>query len=67
MNRYEKSSTLITSIRDIEDWGKLLGDVVIVTPLLDRRMHHGNLLKFRGKSWWLKESAERLAKARQTA
>ncbi|MDQ2948111.1 MAG: IS21-like element helper ATPase IstB [Acidobacteriota bacterium] len=67
MSRYEKSSTLITSNREIEDWGKLLGDVVIVAPLLDRLMHHGNLLKFVGKSWRLKESAERLAKARQTA
>jgi DNA replication protein DnaC len=67
MSRYEKSSTLITSNRDIEDWSKLLGDAVIVTPLLDRLMHHGHLLKFVGKSWRLKESAERLAKARQTA
>jgi DNA replication protein DnaC len=67
MSRYEKSSTLITSNREIDDWGKLLGDVVIVTPLLDRLMHHGNLLKFAGKSWRLKESADRLAKARQTA
>ena len=67
MSRYEKSSTLITSNRDIDDWTKLLGDAVIVTPLLDRLMHHGHLLKFTGKSWRLKESAERLAKARQTA
>ena len=67
MSRYEKSSTLITSNRDIDDWSKLLGDAVIVTPLLDRLMHHGHLLKFVGKSWRLKESAERLAKARQTA
>jgi DNA replication protein DnaC len=67
MSRYEKSSTLITSNRDIDDWPKLLGDAVIVTPLLDRLMHHGHLLKFVGKSWRLKESAERLAKGRQTA
>ena len=40
----------------------LLGDVVIVTPLLDRLMHHGHLLKFEGKSWRLKQAAERLAK-----
>ena len=66
MGRYEKSSTLITSNREIDDWGKLL-DVVIVTPLLDRLMHHGHLLKFVGKSWRLKESAERLAKAHQSA
>jgi DNA replication protein DnaC len=67
MSRYEKSSTLITSNREIDDWAKLLGDAVIVTPLLDRLMHHGHLLKFVGKSWRLKESAERLAKTRQTA
>jgi len=67
MSRYEKSSTVITSNREVDDWSKLLGDVVIVAPLLDRLMHHGHLLKFVGKSWRLKESAERLAKARQTA
>ena len=62
MSRYEKSSTLITSNRIIDDWAKLLGDVVIVTPLLDRLMHHGHLLKLEGKSWRLKEAADRLAK-----
>jgi DNA replication protein DnaC len=67
MSRYEKASTLITSNREIDDWAKLLGDAVIVTPLLDRLMHHGHLLKFVGKSWRLKESAERLAKGRQPA
>jgi IstB-like ATP binding protein len=48
--------------RPVEDWATLLGDVVVVTPLLDRLMHHGHLLKFEGKSWRLKESAARLAK-----
>jgi DNA replication protein DnaC len=59
MGRYEKASTLITSNRPFDDWGKLLGDVVVVTPLLDRLMHHGHLLKFDGKSWRLKEAAAR--------
>ncbi len=59
MGRYEKASTLITSNRPLDDWGKLLGDVVVVTPLLDRLMHHGHLLKFDGKSWRLKEAAAR--------
>lgn len=63
MSRYEKLSTLITSNRTIDDWPKLLsGDVVVVTPLLDRLMHRGHLLKFEGKSWRLKEAAERVAK-----
>ncbi len=63
MSRYEKQSTLVTSNRSIEEWPKLLGDVVVVTPLLDRLLHHGHLLKFEGKSWRLRESAARLAKS----
>lgn len=62
MSRYEKRSTIVTSNRPLDDWATLLGDVVVVTPLLDRLMHHGHLLKFDGKSWRLKESAARLAK-----
>jgi DNA replication protein DnaC len=62
MSRYEKFSTILTSNRPIEDWSKLLGDVVVVAPLLDRLMHRGNLLKFEGKSWRLTEATERLAK-----
>ena len=68
MTRYEKQSTIITSNRSVEDWDKLLGgDVVVVAPLLDRLMHHGHLLKFQGKSWRLKESADRLAKKAHSA
>ncbi|NQW03584.1 MAG: ATP-binding protein [Acidobacteria bacterium] len=62
MGRYEKASTIITSNRPLDDWTQLLGDVVVVTPLLDRLMHHGHLLRFEGKSWRLKEAAARAAK-----
>ena len=62
MSRYEKASTIITANRPFEDWTRLLGDVVVVTPLLDRLLHHGDLLKFEGKSWRLKEAAARVAK-----
>jgi|SRR5579863_3219882 len=61
--RHEKGSTLITSNRPIEDWGKLLGDAVAAAPMLDRIMYHGHLIKFEGKSWRLKEASERLARA----
>lgn len=62
MSRYERGATIITSNRPLDDWPRLLGDVVVVTPLLDRLMHHGHLLKFDGKSWRLKEAATRIAK-----
>jgi DNA replication protein DnaC len=66
MARYEKASTMLTSNRPLEDWTRLLGDVVVVTPLLDRLMHHGHLLKFDGKSWRLKEAAARAAKQKSS-
>jgi DNA replication protein DnaC len=40
MRRYERASTLLTSNRPVEDWGKLLGDVAAVTAMLDRLLHH---------------------------
>ena len=66
MSRYETGATMLTSNRPVEDWATLLGDVVVVTPLLDRLMHHGHLLKFEGKSWRLKEAAARVAKRGST-
>lgn len=65
MSRYEKASTLITSNRTLEDWAKLLGDAVMVAPVIDRLMHHGHMLRFEGKSWRLKEAAARVAKRGQ--
>ena len=62
MARHEKRSTIITSNRPVDAWARLLGDVVVVTPLLDRLMHHGHLLKVDGKSWRLNEAAARAAK-----
>jgi len=66
MSRYERHSSVITSNRPVDDWGKLLGDVVLVAPLLDRLMHHGRLLRFEGKSWRLKEAASRLVNSELT-
>jgi len=51
MRRYERTSTLLTSNRPIEDWGKLLGDTAAVTAMLDRLLHHGHLLKCGPRSW----------------
>jgi DNA replication protein DnaC len=43
MRRYERTSTLLTSNRPIDDWGKLLGDTAAVTAMLDRLLHHGEV------------------------
>jgi len=51
MRRYERTSTLLTSNRPVEDWGKLLGDSAAVTAMLDRLLHHGHVLKCGPRSW----------------
>jgi DNA replication protein DnaC len=51
MRRYERASTLLTSNRPVDDWGKLLGDSAAVTAMLDRLLHHGQVLKCGPQSW----------------
>jgi DNA replication protein DnaC len=57
MRRYERFSTLLTSNRPVEDWGKLLGDVAAVSAMLDRLLHHGHVLKCGPRSWRTKTAA----------
>jgi len=57
MRRYERASTLLTSNRPVEDWGKLLGDTAAVGSMLDRLLHHGHVLKCGPRSWRTKTAA----------
>jgi DNA replication protein DnaC len=54
MRRYETRSTMMTSNRPLEDWGKLIGDVPSATAILDRFLHHAEVLAFSGKSYRLR-------------
>jgi len=58
MRRYDRASTLVTSNRPVEDWGKLLGDSAAVTAMLDRLPPHGHFLKCGPRSWRTKLQAE---------
>ena len=51
MRRYENRSTMMTSNRPIEEWGKLLSDVPAASAILDRLLHHGHVLKCGPRSW----------------
>ena len=46
-------STLMTSNRPLEDWGKLLGDVPSATDILDRFLHHSEVIQITGRSYHL--------------
>ncbi len=55
MRRYENRSTMMTSNRPIEEWGKLIGDVPSATAILDRFLHHAEIINIKGKSYRLKD------------
>jgi len=55
MRRYENRSTIMTSNRPIEEWGKLVGDVPSATAILDRFLHHVEIIKITGRSYRLKD------------
>jgi DNA replication protein DnaC len=57
MRRYETKSTLMTSNRPLEDWGKLIGDVPSATAILDRFLHHASIIQITGKSYRLRNQA----------
>jgi len=58
MRRYEIRSTLMTSNRPLEEWGKLLGDVPAATAILDRFLHHAQVITIKGRSYRLKDRTE---------
>ena len=57
MRRYENRSTLMTSNRPVEEWGKLVGDVPAATAILDRFLHHAEIIQITGRSYRLKDRA----------
>ena len=61
MRRYERASTLVTSNRPVEDWGKLLGDTAAVSAMLDRLLHHAHVLTCGPRSWRTRLHGDRAA------
>lgn len=57
MRRYETRSTVMTSNRPLEDWGKLLGDVPSATAILDRFLHHATIITITGRSYRLRNQS----------
>ena len=55
MRRHETRSTIMTTNRPLEDWGKLLGDVPTATAILDRFLHHSEIFMITGNSYRLRD------------
>ncbi len=58
MRRYENHSTIMTSNRPLEDWGKLIGDVPSATAILDRFLHHAEIITITGRSYRLRNKSD---------
>jgi DNA replication protein DnaC len=58
MRRYENRSTIMTSNRPLEEWGKLLNDVPTAGAILDRFLHHAQTVAITGRSYRLKDQAQ---------
>ena len=56
MRRYENRSTIMTSNRPLEEWGKLLNDVPTAGAILDRFLHHAQVIAITGKSYRVKDA-----------
>src|SRR5260370_9874487 len=58
MRRYENRSTMMTSNRPIEEWGKLLNDVPAASAILDRLLHHAEIIPVNGRSYRLRANTK---------
>lgn len=53
--RYERGSIILTSNKSFPEWGSVLGDDVLATAILDRLLHHCDVLSIDGPSYRLKD------------
>ena len=67
MRRYENRSTMMTSNRPIEEWGKLLSDVPAASAILDRLLHHAEIIPINGRSYRLQPKAKPSAPSERSA
>lgn len=58
MRRHEVRSTMMTSNRPLEEWGKLIGDVPSATAILDRFLHHSEVMQITGRSYRMGNSGK---------
>jgi len=54
-SRYEQASMIVTSNKPFSRWGEIFGDDVVATPMVDRLVHHAEILSLKGDSYRLKD------------
>lgn len=56
---YEKRSLVVTTNLEFKRWGMVFGDENMAAAVIDRLVHHGRLLQFRGQSYRVKNALMR--------
>jgi DNA replication protein DnaC len=64
--RYEQRSTLVTTNRPFGEWNEVFPNAACVVSLIDRLVHHSEIIAIEGKSYRMKEAQEQAAKRRTT-
>src|SRR5271168_2545035 len=54
-SRYERASLIVTSNKPFSSWGEIFGDEVTATAMIDRLVHHAEILSLKGDSYRLKD------------
>ena len=54
-SRYERGSVIVTSNKPFTAWGEILGDPVVAAAMIDRLVHHAEILSLKGGSYRLRD------------
>lgn len=57
-HRYEQGSVVLTTNRPFKDWGKIFNDNTVASAILDRLVHHSDVVKIEGPSYRVKNRKE---------
>jgi DNA replication protein DnaC len=53
-SRYERASMIVTSNKPFSAWGEIFGDDAVATAMIDRLIHHADILSLKGDSYRLR-------------
>ena len=53
--RYERASLMVTSNKPLSAWGEIFGDDVVAAAMIDRFVHHAEILALKGDSYRLRD------------
>jgi len=65
-SRYERSSLIVSSNKTFSSWAETFGDPVAVVALVDRLVHHAEVVALRGKSYRLKGKGKEVLEGETT-